>query len=110
MSRREEIRLLDIREACLAIARHLERRAIAGDELAFDAIRVRLIEIGEAAKGLSASSRASEPEIPWAAIARMRDLLAHRYFDTSHAIVQTTAETEVPALLAATERLLARND
>jgi uncharacterized protein with HEPN domain len=110
VSRREELRLRDIREACLAISRHLERRAIAGDEVVFDAIRVRLIEIGEAVKDLSAVSRASEPGIPWADIAGMRDLLAHRYFDTSHAIVQTTAETEVPALLSATERLLARND
>ncbi|MCP2367375.1 uncharacterized protein with HEPN domain [Agromyces flavus] len=81
----------------------------AGDDgIVFDAIRVRLIEIGEAVKDLDPSLIASEPDIPWAEIARMRDQLAHRYFDTSHAIVSATARDDIPRLAAAVERLLER--
>jgi uncharacterized protein with HEPN domain len=39
-----------------------------------------------------------EPELPWEEIAGMRDRLAHRYFDTSHAIVQATIDNDIPQL------------
>jgi uncharacterized protein with HEPN domain len=39
---------------------------------------VRLIEIGEAVKGISPELLDREPDIPWRAIARMRDHIAHR--------------------------------
>ena len=35
----------------------------------------------------------------------MRDHLAHRYFDTDHAIIQATIDHDLPPLVAATERL-----
>ena len=60
--------------------------------MVYDAVRVRLIEIGEAVKGLSADLLAAEPDLPWARIAGLRDRLAHRYFDTSHGIVQGTVD------------------
>lgn len=37
----------------------------------------------------------------------MRDRLAHRYVDTLHAIVQSTAERDLPLLEQAVLRLLA---
>jgi uncharacterized protein with HEPN domain len=67
---------------------------------------VRLIEIGEAVKDIDPAILESEPTIPWAEISRMRDQLAHRYFDTAHSIVRATASNDVPALAAAVERLL----
>jgi len=36
----------------------------------------------------------------------LRDLLAHRYFDTSHSILQATVDHDLPALNAAILRLL----
>lgn len=106
MSRRTRTRLEDIAAACAAISRYVAR-ADADDEIVFDAIRIRLIEIGEAVKDVDAQVFATEPQIPWQDITRMRDLLAHRYFDTAHAIVLTTARTDVPALAAANARILA---
>jgi uncharacterized protein with HEPN domain len=47
----------------------------------------------------------TEPGIPWKQIARMRDHLAHRYFDTSHAILQTTIDRDPPDLEQAIRRL-----
>jgi len=35
----------------------------------------------------------------------MRDRLAHRYFDTSHAIVRATIDHDIPELRAAVARL-----
>jgi uncharacterized protein with HEPN domain len=35
----------------------------------------------------------------------MRDRLAHRYFDTSHAIVRGTVDHDLPVLVEAVERL-----
>ena len=104
MSRRDRQRLDDIQAALDAIEDHRAQGALT-DGLVYDAIRVRQIEIGEAVKGLSADLLATEPDLPWAQIAGMRDRLAHRYFDTSHAIVQGTVDHDLPVLAAAVERL-----
>ncbi|HTN56115.1 MAG TPA: HepT-like ribonuclease domain-containing protein [Microbacterium sp.] len=95
--------------ACAAIARYIER-SDADDEIVFDAIRARLIEIGEAVKDLEQPLMAREPDIPWSDIARMRDHLAHRYFDTTHAIVTATARHDIPRLAAAVSRILDEQD
>ena len=91
MSRRDQEWLEDIVDALAAISDHM-RRGTLDDGLVFDAVRLRLIEIGEAVKRISAETLDNEPEIPWVDIAGMRDQLAHHYFDTSHAIVQGTIE------------------
>lgn len=105
MSRHDKQRLEDIAAAISAIAAHLKRGDLS-DGLVFDAVRVRLIEIGEAVKALPQNLLTSEDQIPWADIARMRDLLSHRYFDTSHSILQATVDHDLPALNDAIARLL----
>ena len=113
MSRSPARRLEDILLACDAIDAHLRRgpaRDPFADGLVFDAVRVRLIEIGEAAKDLPADLTATEPDLPWREIAGMRDQLPHRYFDTSHAILTPTVHNDLPELRAAVKRLLASAD
>lgn len=107
MSRRDRQRLEDILAAIDMIATHLQRGDLH-DGLVFDAVRVRLIEIGEAVKALPPDLLTTEADLPWAQIAGMRDRLAHRYFDTSHAILAATVEEDLPQLDAATRRLLQR--
>lgn len=68
------------------------------DGLVFDAVRIRLLEIGEAVKALPADLLATQPAIPWSQIARTRDHLAHRYFDAAHAILQSTVDDDLPEL------------
>ena len=99
-------RLDDVLAAAAAIQSHLSRGTLA-DGLVFDAVRVRLIEIGEAVKDIGPELLANEPSVPWADVARMRDHLAHRYFDTDHEIVTATVEHDLPPLIAAVERLKA---
>ena len=104
MNDRVQQRLADIAEAITAIASHLERGDLS-DGLIFDAVRIRLLEIGEAVKALPATFTDAETGIPWTQIARMRDHLAHRYFDTNHAIVQATVDHDLPELAAAVAQL-----
>lgn len=105
MSRRDADRLADILAAAEAITGHLSRGALT-DGLVFDAVRVRLIEIGEAVKAIDQDLLGHEPEIPWADVAAMRNHLAHRYYDTAHSIVEATVRHDLPQLVSAVTRLL----
>jgi uncharacterized protein with HEPN domain len=98
--------LADI-DAAISVIRSHSARGPLTDGLIFDAVRIRMLEIGEAVKGLSAGSRESEPSIPWTEIARMRDHLAHRYFDTSHAVVAATIANDLDELADAVTRMRA---
>jgi uncharacterized protein with HEPN domain len=104
MSDRERQRLADIQAAIDAIRSHLQRGDLS-DGLIFDAVRIRLLEIGEAVKALPDDLLATQPLIPWRQIARMRDHLAHRYFDTAHAILQATVDEDLPDLERAVQAL-----
>jgi uncharacterized protein with HEPN domain len=107
VSRHDRERLDDVLAAIAAIREHLDRGDLS-DGLVFDAVRVRLIEIGEAIKHVTRDLLATEPDIPWDEVAGLRDRLAHRYFDTSHAIVRATVDHDLPDLQAAVERIRAR--
>ena len=106
MTYRERQRLADIQAAIDAIRAHLRRGGLS-DGLVFDAVRIRLLEIGEAVKALPAEMLRSQPGIPWAQIARMHDHLAHRYFDTDHAVLRATVESDLPELERAVQALAA---
>jgi uncharacterized protein with HEPN domain len=62
VSRRSRDRLEDTLAAVAAIDAHLARGAL-DDGLVFDAVRIRLVEIGEAVKSIDADLLAGEPEI-----------------------------------------------
>ena len=107
MTRQDQTRLADVLAAIEAINDHLTRGDL-NDGLVYDAVRVRLIEIGEAVKGVDPTLLATEPSVPWRAIARMRDHLAHRYFDTDHAVVVDVVENELAPLEVAVRALAER--
>lgn len=109
MSRYARQRLLDVQAALDAITAHTSRGDLS-DGLIFDAVRVRLIEIGEAVKAVPDEVLAGEPDLPWSEIARMRDHLAHRCFDTTHSIVAATVTRDLPELRRAVQRLLATTE
>lgn len=71
-------------------------------------MRVRLIEIGEAVRAIDPQLLATEPDVPWHAVMSMRNRLAHHYFDTSHAILQSTIEEDIPLLARAVAKLKGR--
>ena len=47
-----------------------------------------------------------QPEIPGGQVAAIRDQLAHRYVDTSHAVIERTVTVDLPQLVAAVRALL----
>lgn len=107
MSRADRQRLADIAHACGVIRRYLGQGDLR-EGLVFDAVRMRLVEIGEAVKSVSPELLATEPSVPWSEVARMRDRLTHRYFDTLHSIVEHTATRDLDELTAAVERMAQR--
>jgi uncharacterized protein with HEPN domain len=70
--RHDRQRLDDVLVAAAAIAGHMTRGSL-DDGLVFDAVRVRLIEIGEAVEDIDPGLLANEPAIPWRDVAGMRD-------------------------------------
>lgn len=104
MTRYDAERLDDITRAIAAVKAHLLRGSLS-DELIADAVRMRIVEIGEAVKALSDETKAAEPDIAWQSIARMRDLLTHRYFMTDLSVIQRTVDDELDPLLSGVQRL-----
>ncbi len=63
-----------------------------------DAVERRIGIIGEAASSIPASFRQKYPEVAWAEVAGMRNLLIHEYFGTDHKIVWDVVEKDLPKL------------
>lgn len=105
MKRADTQWLNDVLNAVTAIERHLERGELS-DPLVFDAVRVRLIEIGEAVSHVDQRLLRQEPKIDWRAIKAMRNHLAHNYFGTDELIVAKVINHGLGALAMAVARIL----
>ena len=62
-----------------------------------------ILEIGEAASRTSEPSRGRAPEVPWAQIVGMRNVLIHVYWGVDFDRLWKTVAEELPALLAMLE-------
>ena len=102
MSRDEQERLRDTQGAIAVIHEHLERVNKAepkmDDPLLHDALLFQFVVIGEAVKHLASETREAAPEIPWADIAGLRDLIAHEYSRIDIHRVLEIVEHDVPPL------------
>jgi uncharacterized protein with HEPN domain len=58
-----------------AVLRYEHDQEVA--RIALDAVRHRVLEIGEAVSALSLEMREDHPAVPWSVMARMGDLLGH---------------------------------
>ncbi len=102
-------RLFDIHEAIQRIERYAiqGRAALTRDELIQTWMVHYLQIIGEAARALSADFRERHPEIPWAHIIGMRNILVHRYFGIDIDAVWSAVERDLPELKGQIEAILA---
>ena len=66
--------------------------------------------IGEAARSISQTLRVAHPEIPWASVIAMRNLLVHEYFGIDIEEVWSTAENDLPLLRPLVEAMLAERN
>ncbi len=96
--------LLDIANAARAVLSFIEgmdEAAFRGDMKTQAAVQHQIMIIGEASKRLTPSFRDAHPNIPWSAIARMRDRLIHGYGTVDLGVVWRTANEAIPELLRA---------
>ena len=107
MSRSDEALLNDVLAAITAIRGHLDVGTLA-EPAVYDAVRMRLIEIGEAVKSISPAVLEEEPHVPWRSVAGMRDRLAHSYFAILVRILAETVTGDLDELESAVARMAAR--
>lgn len=95
-------RLLDIAEAIERIEAYAirGRRVFEEDELVQTWIVHHLQIIGEAARKLTEGLRSQHPEVPWAQIMAMRNIIVHDYFHVDVDVVWVAVERDLPDLKA----------
>jgi uncharacterized protein with HEPN domain len=101
-------RLRDVLEAVAALERYhdRDRQSFERDELLQAWFLRNLQIIGEAVRALPEDVRKLAPEIPWAEVIGMRNVLVHGYFDIDTEAVWAAATRDAPALKPAVEKLL----
>lgn len=82
------------------------RARFAIDPMIQDAVLRNLTVIGEAAKRIDDDYRAGHPQIPWRALAGLRDVLIHQYEGVDLERVWVIVESELPDLRRAISELL----
>ncbi|MBE9130247.1 MULTISPECIES: DUF86 domain-containing protein [unclassified Coleofasciculus] len=71
---------------------------------------VKLLEIiGEATKKIPSELRAKYPDIPWSAVAGMRDILVHEYWQVDVEVVWETVIDSLPLLARVISEMIQDN-
>jgi len=65
-----------------------------------------IVKIGENVARMTAETQQAHPDIPWSAIKRMRDRLAHRYEATDYDAVWDTLVSDLPTIRAYLQALV----
>ena len=110
---RDDATLLDIlRAARLALdfRGQIDKPGFLGDLKTQAAVLHELLVLGEAVKRLSTPFREQHSEIPWKAVAGMRDRLLHGYDDVDLDLVWKTLEEDLPDLIELVEKLAPRRE
>ncbi|MCX7792288.1 MAG: DUF86 domain-containing protein [Chloroflexaceae bacterium] len=111
MPRDDTVYLRHVLDAIIKIETYLtgiEESTFQSQSLIQDGVIRQLEIIGEAVKRISPGTRSLAVEIPWSAIAGMRDKLIHDYFGVNLDQVWLTATTDIPVLKTAVTHILAK--
>jgi uncharacterized protein with HEPN domain len=99
--------MLDYARKGVRLASGKTRADLDGDEV-FGLAITRVVEvIGEAAARVSDAARNSHPQIPWLAIAGMRNRIIHGYDAVDFDVVWEVIESDLPVLIAQLENIVA---
>ncbi|MFB9993613.1 HepT-like ribonuclease domain-containing protein [Deinococcus oregonensis] len=77
----------------------------AADEQAQDAVLHNLARLGETTKFIPQRIQDTHPEVPWALLRDIRNLVSHDYFGIDRELLWNTARHELPPLRAALQAL-----
>ena len=113
MTRSVNERLQDILDG-IARARVADARLVLaesegdqdGAQIAFDSILHNLFVIGEAVKALPLELLDQEPDMPWSAIASMRDVIGHHYHRVVPEIIHGTIRNDLGPLEVVVVKML----
>ena len=100
--RRDDERLIDVRDAALAARRFVKGRKaedVVNDEILAAALIQKITIIGEAAGRVSTERQAELPDLPWREMIGMRNLVAHDCWQVDPAILWRTVTRDLPKLL-----------
>jgi uncharacterized protein with HEPN domain len=89
-----------------AVAANLSAKQLQRDRVRMLALERSMELIGEAARRVSRSFREKHAQLPWKEMIGLRNILAHEYGRVDYAQLHATAVKDVPALIAALEKLL----
>ena len=115
-----EIVMDSLRKICIAIETILERAAVVSDPnelltspggmMRLNAICMNLIALGEAVKGLDKQTHGEllprYPEVYWSGVMRMREKIAHHYFEIDTDVVFRTVQEDVPQMKDVIDRMI----
>ncbi len=90
--------LLDALDRIVDYTAPHDRHSFRNDEQAVDAVLRNLSRLGETTKFIPQSQEDRHPEVPWALLRDIRNLVAHDYFGTDLDLVWQTARYELPKL------------
>jgi uncharacterized protein with HEPN domain len=84
----------------------MEYKEFILDEKTRSAVVWQLHIIGEAAKNIPKKIRDKYKDVPWSAMARLRDKIIHFYFGIKYEIVWKVIKEELPAIKPRIEKIL----
>jgi uncharacterized protein with HEPN domain len=92
--------IVDTAQKAFSFVEGMTFEEFKGDEKTIFAV-IRALEIvGEATKNVPEEIRQMAPDVPWRAVAGMRDKLIHDYVEVELEIVWTTVQDDLPTLNA----------
>ena len=110
MNPRDSAALLDITKAAqlaLEFVAEMSQQAFEADRKTQSAVLYQIAILGEAVKRLSPEFRSQYPDIPWSAMAGMRDKQIHDYEGVDVERVWLTLQSSIPSLLQSILSLIA---
>lgn len=99
MTRSEQERFADIFQAiqrCLDYEPHI--RSDEFGSMAYDAVLRNIAVIGEAVRSLPNETRDRMPDVPWAAIAGLRNVVIHEYFRVNPDLILDLVKNQLAPL------------
>lgn len=100
-----------ITERASAVKNPNELLCSPGGMMRLDAICMNLIALGEAVKGLDKQTHGElfpqYPEMYWSGVMRMRDKIAHHYFEIDVDVVFRTIQEDIPQLKKVIDKMIA---